>query len=503
VNKPLVHLIYGPPGTGKTTRIVSLVKSEIENGAWPTRIGAISFTKAAASEVYKRVRDFGLRKKWTCTVHSMAFKMSRMSSSQVIGHGELMEFSRQCGIEMTCANPDESDYICDGDEYLAIYSLAKSDGSDVASTYDRSHRPGTREVFLWFCDEYDAYKRGNGFLDFNDILITALCSNKTPGIDILFVDEAQDLSPIQWALINKWTRNIDKVYIAGDDDQAIYVWGGADPHGMARYQQKYGGTSEVLKKSHRLPSVIHKFAHNFIRKIKNRVDKEYMPRDHMGEISVWTSSNVKLDIKHGDDVLMLYRNHKLRADIEILLLMAGIPYIVDYGLPGSLQSRYASVARIWMAINTIEKLNTADLSIKQFQRMKKVMTPDSRLMLEKQMFEQLNGKHWTEVLYMPDAVKMYLMDIESKYGLDVVPTVHMSTIHGSKGREADRVVLLNSMGQKTAQSFLKDPDPEIRTFYVALTRARKRLDIIEGSDPMPYIMSDLMNIREKGSIYAT
>ena len=42
------------------------------------------------------------------------------------------------------------------------------------------------------------------------------------------VDEAQDLTPLQWDMVVKIASAVDRVYIAGDDDQAIYEWNGAD-----------------------------------------------------------------------------------------------------------------------------------------------------------------------------------------------------------------------------------------------------------------------------------
>ena len=45
---------------------------------------------------------------------------------------------------------------------------------------------------------------------------------------VLMVDEAQDLTPLQWDMVVKIAKHVDRVYIAGDDDQAIYEWNGAD-----------------------------------------------------------------------------------------------------------------------------------------------------------------------------------------------------------------------------------------------------------------------------------
>ena len=61
------------------------------------------------------------------------------------------------------------------------------------------------------------------------ILITESCRlNKIPKLKAIFIDEAQDLSPLQWQLYDKLKENCDDMYLAGDDDQAIFAWAGAD-----------------------------------------------------------------------------------------------------------------------------------------------------------------------------------------------------------------------------------------------------------------------------------
>ena len=55
-----------------------------------------------------------------------------------------------------------------------------------------------------------------------------LIKGDIPTLDVMFVDEAQDLSPLQWAVVRKLAERAKRIYVAGDDDQAIYKWAGAD-----------------------------------------------------------------------------------------------------------------------------------------------------------------------------------------------------------------------------------------------------------------------------------
>ena len=52
--------------------------------------------------------------------------------------------------------------------------------------------------------------------------------NKIPEFDVVFIDEAQDLSPLQWKLYDILKQKSKDIYLAGDDDQAIFAWAGAD-----------------------------------------------------------------------------------------------------------------------------------------------------------------------------------------------------------------------------------------------------------------------------------
>jgi hypothetical protein len=59
------------------------------------------------------------------------------------------------------------------------------------------------------------------------------------------------------------------------------------------------------------------------------------------------------------------------------------------------------------------------------------------------------------------------------------PKIHLSTIHGAKGGEADNVMLLTDLSRKSQEAMEKDSDDECRVFYVAATRARNELHVVQ------------------------
>ena len=87
------------------------------------------------------------------------------------------------------------------------------------------------------------------------------------------VDEAQDLTPLQWDMVVKIVKGVDRIYIAGDDDQAIYEWNGADVPFFKRFQVNH----LVLKKSVRLNKNIHFFSKCLLNSMgDNRIAKRVL-----------------------------------------------------------------------------------------------------------------------------------------------------------------------------------------------------------------------------------
>ena len=81
--------------------------------------------------------------------------------------------------------------------------------------------------FRLIIEAYEEFKVDHR-VDFTDMIEEYLEKGKPPKLKTLIVDEAQDLTPLQWKLIYKLAKHSDKIFLAGDDDQAIYEWNGAN-----------------------------------------------------------------------------------------------------------------------------------------------------------------------------------------------------------------------------------------------------------------------------------
>src|SRR5690606_19644533 len=115
---------------------------------------------------------------------------------------------------------------------------------------------------------YKRWKLREGLFDFTDLLAADL--DPLP-VDVVLVDEAQDLSLLQWRALDIFTAKAQRVYIAGDDDQAIFTWAGASPQAFLDRP----GRSKVLAQSYRLPRAVHALAQRLVKPIHQRKDKTF------------------------------------------------------------------------------------------------------------------------------------------------------------------------------------------------------------------------------------
>lgn len=478
-----VEVIYGPPGTGKTSELLKRIRGLCDSGVVESDICFISFTKAAAKEMADRA---GLSKANISTIHSLAYRTLSLSKDQIIGREELKQFTKITGFEFTGANPEEQEFIGVGDFYLSLYSLYRNLLHEhPKQTFNISSREGSLKEFEFFVRKYDEFKAAFGVFDFTDMLREAL-GDDAPDFEYIFIDEAQDLSPLQWKLVEHWTRWVPNVCIAGDDDQALYKWGGADPAGMFNFARKYGANSIVLGQSYRVPSEVHKLATGVVTNIRNRVDKKYLPKSESGVVRKFDSAFTLPIPKHGDDILFLYRNHSLREDFEQILIDNGLPYVIDSGKPGYFHSPLARAVRLFKtAIRDFERVGRVLMRGNEENLLSR-FCPGYKNHIQEGDFSFVSGRSWVKFLIGPIEQTRYLEQVDADNNLFVKPTIHMSTIHGSKGREAERVVLLNALGGRSLDTFMTDPDSEIRNFYVGITRSKNILDIVYGQNALNY-----------------
>jgi len=141
------------------------------------------------------------------------------------------------------------------------------------STWDNM----TREFHLHWTD----WCAQIGHMDFTGWLETALEQHSLPPQQVLYVDEAQDHTPLQLQVIRNWPAR--QRHLIGDDDQNLYEWSGAIPKAFLSPELP-PEQNMVLSQSYRVPREVHSLATKMISQVSMRYPKEYKPRDADGKV---------------------------------------------------------------------------------------------------------------------------------------------------------------------------------------------------------------------------
>ena len=263
-------------------------------------------------------------------------------------------------------------------------------------------------------------------------------------------------------MINKIEQDTKcDVWVAGDDDQAIFGWAGADVDSFIDYD----ATEIPLTKSERVPSSIQKIALDVIDRIQdNRIDKEYFPKSQSGEIyERYKISDI--DMSTGD-WLILTRTKSLLKPIPTYLKKKGLFFNTTQG--NSIGKSLYEDIQYWSQLQ--KKIALPDI---QLQRIKERIKGPMNLSLK--WYDAFNNVSDSQINYM----RLLLLNNED-------PTkdarIKVSTIHGAKGGEATNVVLfLNHTANtlKGAKKSVYKQDEEYRVWYVGITRTMQNLYLIK------------------------
>lgn len=452
-------VIVGHPGVGKSHELIRIATEYAEAGA---RILMLSFTKVAAKELAERIPDNN--KLTTSTIHSFAFQAVRNDIGIVVDTKKIVEFGNAIGVPMSGdfdINCEQERVIEEGDEAMSIISKADACGVPHAEEYLRSDRPLARDTFDFISSSYVLWKKRNNMVDFTGMLDMYIAMALPIPYDVVIVDEAQDLSNKQWAVVNTMLPSIQHVIVAGDPDQQLFTWGGASDDGMHKFAEETDAHVYSLTQSYRIPRAVHTVAMSIRNQIKNKHESNYRPRDHEGAVNNHVTPYT-LDIQAESDTLVLYRTHALRREIESVLLEQRIPYVTLNGMRDPWHGPFGR------AVSAYNKSAAGT----------KLSAPEKRSLLRYYDSDHVTTKApWWSALQLPNRFLDYMVDTEGKSS-----KVRLSTIHGAKGKEADNVILYTGMTQRVVEGMQRDPDPEHRVFYVGVTRAKSQLDLVSGEN---------------------
>ena len=452
------NIILGPPGTGKTSYCMDTLEKELKRTE-PNRIAFCSFTKKSVEEAKERAMSrFGFKKNdlpYFRTCHSIAFMSLGITRDQVMQSKDYNKIGDHLGLKFS-NNIESSEPVLGGnpgDKYSFIYGFSRARKIEPLAVWDSiNHDNLNWWEFLRYKDTVDDYKKSRGLFDFADMVDTAV---KPLDIDVLIIDEAQDLSTAQWQYIYRVFFKAKRVYIGGDDDQAIFEWSGADVGHFINLK----GNKTILNKSHRIPATVHDLAKSISDRISNRTDKDYTAKSEKGNVEYWGDLE-HIDMSSGTWLLMS-RNTYLLGELVASTREKGYNYL--YRGKNSISSTHIGMIKLW-----------------EQKRKGKELTEDEKDKLSEYTSNVRSSLIWHEAFDKMDTdlIEYYVSLLRRGESLTKTPRIKISTIHGSKGGEADNVILLTDMAYSTWEASSMNSDSEHRVWYVGATRAKQSLNIV-------------------------
>ena len=372
------------------------------------------------------------------------------------------DLGKQLGIRVKYSdkyNEEESHFLTCNDPYFQMIGRAINRDVGIREEFDKNEHD--RKQINWSTlkhihDNFLKYKENYKLQDFNDIINNVL--NKVPDFDVVFIDEAQDLSPLQWKLYDKLREKSKDVYLAGDDDQAIFAWAGADVNRFINEP----GKEKVLKQSRRLSVAVMAESRYPLMKIQgDRKTKHYRPRSLDGECK-YIANLGQIDLTKGKWLILTRTKNQL---LELMKQVRKKNLYYQSNKGKSYRVRLYKAARLytdWTKGKILEE--------KEEKECKDFMGN-----------EHFNRKlNWYDVFVAaPEKEKRYIrIMLENGEDLDADARIFMSTIHAIKGGEEDNVILALHQGDKIQKSIKRSVDKrdeEHRVWYVGITRARNNL----------------------------
>ncbi|WP_297502989.1 ATP-dependent helicase [Thermococcus sp.] len=371
--------------------------------------------------------------------------------------------------------------------------------------------------------DYVAWKKERGIFDYVSVLryfltttpVTLSLEKEGGEPRVMIMDESQDFSPLQWAVVRRLVSIgfLDYVIAAGDPNQSIYSFQGADSSEFGKFMAS--GTVVVLKRSHRLPKHVYNKAEMLTRWLGTHF--EYEPREEQGKAIteyLKKSNLIRMDRTTGDKIVqvledimdenktvfVLTRTNKQARELEKYIIESG--YRVSriknddslYDLLEEViafEERRSIGMRLFFAVTS---LNEEGIRLRSLFKtpVEAIVKVEECFNIGKNLDDEDNRArdcsdtalsltkfiehHYLDVLD-PEEKRVLAGLREKRNGKEV----YVDTMHAAKGEEADIVIVIDFVNRKIEREIQRDRkalNGEVRVLYVAMTRAREKLYVL-------------------------
>lgn len=531
--------ILAGAGSGKTRVLTRRIAYRCATGdADPRHVLAVTFTRKAANELGARLTRLGLRDlPVTGTFHAIAYAQLRSiwetmgRTPPVLLSSKTKTLSRLLGGARRFSSSDVATEI----EWAKSRLISPDRYQAEAARADRRSPVPPAQVAELF-KRYEDEKRNRHSIDFDDLLGMAIRAVETdPGVAAslrwrhrhLFVDEFQDVNPLQERLLRAWLGGRNDLCVVGDPNQAIYSWNGADPGYLTNFQNHFPGSKVIeLRDSYRCSPQILAVSSAVLGLLG---EKRAAPRSHRPDGPIPVVVGYESDEQEANAIArsvrehhrpgkswssqaVLVRTNAQTAVIETALRRANIPYrlkganrfledpdvrdlltrMTDLKEPlaTTIEDLTASVAvqrtEVISAYYGLEHdqwaSNDLDEAVDHGTALSNLALPDTAVGQRVAAFEQLIRLGHELLAVEPGAssesfpgwVRTVLLDDDPGRG----DAVTLASIHAAKGLEWDTVHVAGAEAGYLPITHARSPEArseEVRLFYVAATRAGRVL----------------------------
>jgi len=498
--------IFASAGCGKTTALLDRLDSVFKAGVASRSVLFTTFTRAGAYEARDRaIEKFGFKEDdfpYFRTLHSTCYRA--IVGPKIMSRKDYVFLGKDLHCRFGSAGLGEELYERGkGDAMLALYNLQRNRLHPTDLIPNEHGIMISPEEYRHFIETYDNYRNYHGLYDYTDLLEEILeqgISGEFPGLPIqfAFIDEAQDLTPLQFEVVKQLYKQAQEVWFAGDDDQSIFSYSGADPGILIALK-----TDEqiIQDKSYRLPVPIARYANEVASRIRLR-EYKHIQAYHEGKSQperLKRSLDFTKELVKGEPTTLLCRNRMFFGYFEDQLQKAGLLYsfvkAVDEEEVDKMDLaviRKAVLTWNQMMAEPEEPLLASDLAKCFLYLPNKLMPKTKRKAIvdskpgTKFSYKQLTKDHglvaqhgWEKSLTeIPYERSLYMRTLEKQGKLADEPHIRIGTIHSFKGKEDDHVMVLPDMAWQTYQNYQDEPDSEHRVFFVGVSRSRERLTLL-------------------------
>ncbi len=265
-------LIVGGPGSGKTQTMAHRCAQLVERGVAPDRIMVLTFTRAAAASMHRRVRLMvgpAADDILTGTFHSVAHLVFQTYEPER---------------EYTLMDDKTSDLLMERAAQTCFPGMAKYGFSSLLDSVRRQmQQPPLAVLEQQVADVYGALKREGAYWGFDDLLREWLAYLRSPSsaafreqIQYVLIDEVQDLDEVQYSLIDEMYRSCIGLTAIGDDAQSIYGFRGVSVQELQRFEERYHPARSVqLRRNYRNPPHIVEAARRVLERNQHQRQRQH------------------------------------------------------------------------------------------------------------------------------------------------------------------------------------------------------------------------------------